>query len=78
MVTKLSETVEPVPRPFACEGGPADGDYASEGPFGDRQKLRQWPHPSSHFGVRGAAPVLGAVCLFSIEGARATMEPFFA
>ena len=61
------KTVEPVPRPSACEGGPTDGDDASEGPCEDRQKLQQWPHPSFHFGIRRAAPVWGPCASFLLK-----------
>ena len=33
MDTTLSSTLDPVPGPFACQGSPADGDDASQGPF---------------------------------------------
>ena len=33
METTLSSTLEPVPGPFACQGSPADGDDARQGPF---------------------------------------------
>ena len=38
MAATLSKTLEPVPRPFACQGCPPDGDDASEGPFWVCQK----------------------------------------
>ena len=38
METTLSSTLEPVPGPFACQGSPADGDDARQGPFWFFQK----------------------------------------
>ena len=66
-----------IPRPFACQGCPADGDDASEGPFWDCQKIATVAPPLVPFWGPQSGARLGAVCLFLVKGGGAKMEPIF-
>ena len=59
MDATISTTLEADPRPFACQGGPADGHDAGEGPFWECKKVATVAPSWSHFGGRRAAPVWG-------------------
>ena len=63
----ISTTLEAVPRPFAWQGCPADGDDASEGPVLDCQKEETVTPPLTEFGVRRAAPVWVPCSCFQLK-----------
>ena len=78
METTLSSTLEPVPGPFACQGSPADGDDARQGPFLVFQKINDGgPTTVPISGPQGGTR-LGSVCRFSVKGGGEKTEPIFA
>ena len=77
MDAAISTTLEPVPRPSACQGRHADGDGASEGPCRESQKAATVAPPLVAFRGPQRGPRLGAVCVFSVKDRDRKMDPIF-